>query len=130
MNIQATGGTMKRVRAVRGATTVQKDERQEILLATKEMFSKIIEENRIKPDDLVSAIFTVTPDLTAAFPAEAVRLLGYTKPPLLDTMEMQAPGALPKCIRVLIHYYTKSSLEEIHHVYLHEAKKLRPDWAK
>lgn len=121
---------MKRVRAVRGATTVQKDERQEILLATKELFAEIIKKNGFETDDLISAIFTVTPDLTAAFPAEAVRLLGYTDLPLLDTMEMQTPGALPRCIRVMIHYYTESSLGDIHHVYLHEAKKLRPDWAQ
>lgn len=121
---------MKRIRAVRGAITVERNERGEILLATKDLATEILERNQIRADDLISAVFTVTPDLTAAFPAEALRQLGLTNLPVMDAVEMKVPGALELCIRVMIHFYTDLSLEEIQHVYLRGAKKLRPDWVK
>jgi len=121
---------MKRIRAVRGAITVERNEREEVLLATKELATGIMERNQIEEEDLVSAVITVTPDVTAAFPAEALRQLGLTNLPVLDALEMKVPGSLGLCIRVMIHFYTDLSLEDIQHVYLRGAKKLRPDWVE
>src|SRR5690554_1723898 len=121
---------MKRIRAVRGGITVERNGREEVLLATKELATGIMERNQIAEDDLISAVFTVTPDVTAAFPAEALRQLGLTNLPVLDTLEMKVPGSLELCIRVMIHFYTDLSLEDIQHVYLRGAKKLRPDWVE
>lgn len=118
---------MFNIRAVRGATTVEKDEREAILAAAGELVSEIIARNNIKSEDIISAFFTVTPDLTAAFPAEAVRRMGLTDLPCLGAVEMAVPGAPKFCIRTMIHYYSGDPVKEIHHVYLREAQRLRPD---
>lgn len=117
---------MERVQAIRGATTVVVDTREEILAATRELITEIMGQNNIGAGQVISTVFTVTPDLTGAFPAEAVRQLGYTAWAALDCVEMAVPGALPRCIRVLVHAYFNCG-QEVRHVYLREAKSLRRD---
>lgn|SRR5690554_380207 len=118
---------MMKIRAVRGATTVEADDREAILAATGELLTEILRQNKIEPAELVSAFFTVTPDLTQAFPAEAARRLGLNGLPALGAVEAVVPGAPEFCIRVLLHVYTTGSQEEVNHVYLRRAKALRPD---
>jgi len=116
------------VRGIRGATTVEKNDREEILEATLELLKIIVKENDLISEDIVSIIFTVTNDLDAAFPAEAAReLLGWKCVPLLCMNEMNAPGKLGMCIRVLLHINTERPQQEIKHVYLRKASQLRPD---
>ena len=114
-------------RGVRGATTVALDEREEILRATRELLALIIHLNGIRKEDVASAIFTTTTDLNTAFPATAARQLGWLDVPLICSHEIDVPGALGRCIRVLIHWNTAKSQGEIQHVYLKEAQSLRPD---
>ena len=114
-------------RGVRGATTVDRNDRAEILVATRQLLALLIRRNGIEPQDVASAIFTVTPDLVAEFPALAARQLGWLDVPLLCGNEMGVPGALPHCIRVLIHWNTERGQEEVHHVYVRGAEALRPD---
>ncbi|MDX1966242.1 MAG: chorismate mutase [Planctomycetaceae bacterium] len=116
------------VRGIRGATSVVEDRSDLILAATRELLQELLRLNQITEfDDVVSAIFTTTPDLTATFPAEAARALGMTQVPLLCASEIAVPKSLPRCIRVLLHVNTPKAQADIVHVYLHEAKRLRPD---
>ncbi len=117
-------------RGVRGATTVQENTRDAILKATRQMLALMIRRNRIDACDIGSAIFTVTRDVNAEFPALAARQLGWLGVPLLCGYEIDVPGSLPKCIRVLIHWNTDKTQEEIEHVYIHDAVRLRPDLSK
>ena len=114
-------------RGVRGATTVEINERDAILQATRELLCALVEANGLQPEELASAVLSITPDLDAAFPAEAARQLGWTRVPLLDVQQANVSGALPRCIRVLLHWNTERSAGEIVHVYLREAASLRPD---
>jgi chorismate mutase len=114
-------------RGIRGATTATEDSATAILEATRELLTGIAEANALAAADVASAIFTVTPDLTAAFPARAAREMGWRHVPLLDAQEIPVPGSLSRCIRVLIHWNTARSQEEIQHVYLRDAALLRPD---
>ncbi|MFO7634336.1 MAG: chorismate mutase [Caldilinea sp.] len=114
-------------RGVRGATTVDRDEREEILKATRELLALVIHLNGIQPEDVASAIFTTTPDLSAAFPATAARQLGWLDVPLMCSHEIDVPGSLGMCIRALIHWNTETPQQEIQHVYLKDAQSLRPD---
>ncbi|MCL4826617.1 MAG: chorismate mutase [Caldilinea sp.] len=114
-------------RGVRGATTVMRNEREEILKATRELLALMIHLNDIQPEDVASAIFTTTPDLNAAFPATAARQLGWLDVPLMCSHEIDVPGSLGMCIRVLIHWNTSKLQRDIQHVYLKEAQSLRPD---
>jgi len=114
-------------RGVRGATTVQQDDRDQILLATRQLLALMIRRNEIESSDVASVIFTVTQDLSAEFPALAARQLGWLEVPLLCAYELSVPKSLPKCIRVLLHWNTSKTQSEIEHVYLHDAEKLRPD---
>lgn len=114
-------------RGVRGATTVESDSVVSIMAATRELLASMVEVNRIDAQDIVSALFTVTPDLTAAFPAQAARDIGWWRVPLLDAQEIPVPGSLPRCVRVLIHWNTVKTQDEIHHIYLRGAAMLRPD---
>jgi chorismate mutase len=114
-------------RGVRGATTVTDNTREAILEATREMLYIMIRVNDIHPEDVASAYFTTTVDLNATFPALAARQLGWYDVALLCGHEMQVPGALEHCIRVLIHWNTDREAKEIVHVYLRDAKDLRPD---
>jgi chorismate mutase len=106
------------VRAVRGATQVSADDRDEILARTSELVTAVLQRNEIDPDNLISVIFTATPDLTAEFPAYAARLLGLTDVPLLCTTEIAVPGAMPRVLRLLAHVETDRPRSDIRHVYL------------
>ena len=115
-----------RLIALRGATTVNENAAEAILAATAELMQQILERNALGAEDLVSCIFTLTPDLDAEFPAVAARNMGLSSVPLLCAREIPVPGALPKVIRVLIHAYVPEGTKP-EHVYLHEARKLRLD---
>lgn len=115
------------VRGVRGATTVKSDTAAEIVAATRELLEEMIRLNEIVEDDVASVFFTTTPDLTAAFPAQAARAFGWTRVALIGSQEMAVPDGLPLCIRILIHWNTEKTLDDIKHVYMHGAERLRPD---
>jgi chorismate mutase len=115
------------VRAVRGATTVSADEPAHIRAAVTELIETILNENDLVPADIISAVFTATPDLVSEFPAHAARLYGWTDIPLLCAQELPVTGALPRCIRVLLHAETKRQRSEIKHAYLRDAVLLRAD---
>ena len=121
---------VRSVRAVRGATTVATDEPSLVRSATRELLEAIVERNGIAGDDLISAFFTVTADLTSEFPALAARDLGWTDVPLLCALEIPVRGSLPRCIRVLLHVATDQPRSAIEHVYLGPAVALRPDLAR
>ncbi|MFN8495919.1 MAG: chorismate mutase [Caldilineaceae bacterium] len=114
-------------RGVRGAITVEADDREAVLAATRELLGLMIRLNGIHSTDVASAIFTTTPDLTTVFPALAARQLGWLDVPLMCSHEIAVPGSLPLCIRILLHWNTDKDQKEIQHVYLREAKSLRPD---
>ena len=114
-------------RGVRGATTVESDSRDEILTATRRLLALMIRLNDIHPGDIASAIFSTTSDLHAEFPALAARQLGWLEVPLLCTHEMDVPGSLRHCIRVLVNWNTSKTQSEIQHIYIEKAVKLRPD---
>lgn len=115
-------------RGIRGATTVTADEPDLILQATRELLEEILEENNgMQPEDVASAIFTVTDDLTSTFPAQAAREMGWSLVPMLCAREIPVPNSLRRVIRVLVHWNTQIPQSEITHVYLREAVKLRPD---
>jgi len=114
-------------RGVRGATTIEADDRELVLKATRELLGLMIRLNDIHTDDVTSAIFTTTPDIVSVFPATAARQLGWLDVPLMCTHEMSVPGSLGHCIRILLHWNTGKPQHAIQHVYLHEARNLRPD---
>ena len=116
------------IRGIRGATTVSADEPDLILEATRELLEAILDANEsMRPDDVGSALFTVTEDLASTFPAQAARQMGWSLVPMLCAREIPVPGSLPKVIRVLVHWNTDVPQSEITHVYLRDAVKLRPD---
>jgi chorismate mutase len=112
---------------VRGATTIENDSPAEILLATRELLAFMIRLNNIESVDVASAIFTTTSDVVSQYPALAARQLGWMDVPLLCGHEMNVPGSVPNCIRILIHWNTDTPQKDIQHVYLKEAQSLRPD---
>ncbi len=114
-------------RGVRGATTVEANTRDEILKATRQLLALMIRLNGIEAADVASAIFTTTPDLDAEFPALAARQLGWLDVALMCGHEMNVPGALPRCIRILVHWNTDLPAHAIRHVYIKGATALRPD---
>ena len=114
-------------RGIRGATTVAANEREAVLQATRELLALMIHRNGILKEDVASGIFTTTGDITAEFPALAARQLGWLDVPMLCGHEMSIPGSLSRCIRILLHWNTDKPQREIHHVYLREAVRLRPD---
>jgi chorismate mutase len=118
-----------RVRALRGATTTTANERSAIVEATSELLEELLAVNEVAPDDLVSIIFTSTPDLDAEFPAAAARTLGLGHVPLLSATEIGVPGAPRRCIRVLVHLYTDRDYASLRHVYRGNARGLRTDLA-
>jgi chorismate mutase len=119
------------VRGVRGATTVEIDSEEAVLSATGELLLALLEANPgMRAGDIASAWFTATPDLQAAFPAQAARQLGWTETALMCAQEMQVRGGLERCIRVLLHWNTDAGQGDVRHVYLREARKLRPDLEK
>jgi chorismate mutase len=117
-------------RGIRGATTVMKDHPEAITSATLELLQAILEANpELETEALASVFFTVTDDLSSTYPAIAARQLGWSLVPLLCAREIPVPGFLPRCIRVLLHWNTGLSQDEIIHVYLRDAVTLRPDLA-
>ncbi len=117
-------------RALRGAITVTEDSESAIVEATRELITALLEENGLVPSSVISAFFTCTQDLRAAFPARAARELGFESTALLCATEIDVPGALPRCIRTLMHVETERRQDEVRHVYLREARKLRPEFAR
>jgi tryptophan synthase alpha chain len=115
-------------RGIRGATTIESNTAEDIQEATTDLLEAMIRLNDIAAEDVVSAIFTTTPGITAAFPALAARELGWTEVPLLCAHEMNVPGALSGVVRILLHINTRRSPSEIRHVYLRESRALRPEW--
>ena len=116
------------VRGIRGATTVEQNVAADILAATRELLQELLAANGISTyEEIVSAIFTTTIDVTAVFPAEAARSLGMSQVPLLCASEIAVPNSMPRCIRILLHVNTEESQSAMKHVYLREAKRLRPD---
>lgn len=116
------------VRGIRGATVTDKDQPESILSATRELLEVIQDRNpSLEPEDIASALFTLTPDLSAVYPAKAARQLGWAHTPLICAQEIPVPGGIPRCIRVLLNWNTDLPQSEIRHVYLGEAAKLRPD---
>ncbi len=118
-----------RMRALRGAITVDADDSRLILDATRTLLREMMLLNSLGAEQLVSVIFTATPDLTAAFPARAARELGWNDVPLLCMTEMTVPGSLPRCVRVLMHAELPVAAGRGQHVYLGAAAELRPDLA-
>jgi chorismate mutase len=119
----------KILRGLRGATTATANTSDAILDATEELLAALRDANGFEPADVESAIFTSSPDLTADYPARAARRLGWTDVPLLGAAEVNVPSplGLPRCIRVLLHFYTSKSQRALKHMYLRDAAKLRPD---
>lgn len=115
------------MRAVRGATTVEKDDAELVVSATRELLSALAERNAFAHEQIVSAIFTVTPDITSEFPARAARELGWVDVPLLCAMEIPTARGLTHCIRILLHIETELPRSALRHVYLRDAVELRPD---
>ena len=115
-----------RLFALRGAVSVDRDESGEILARTEELVREVMDRNELAPEAVVSCIFTLTPDLNAQFPAVAARELGLGQVPLLCAREIAVPGALPRVIRLLVHYHADDG-HEPRHVYLGEARALRED---
>ncbi|HPB46792.1 MAG: chorismate mutase [Microthrixaceae bacterium] len=115
------------VRALRGATTFEVDEADHVSHRVVELVSSMLERNGVHHDDLVSIIFTATDDLTSTFPATAARQLGLGDVPLICARELSIAGAMPRCVRVLMHLETDRSRSELRHVYLHDARALRDD---
>jgi chorismate mutase len=114
-------------RGVRGATTADSNSRDDILTATRQLLALMIHINDISPDDVASAIFSSTEDLNAEFPALAARQLGWLDVPLICTHEINVPGSLDLCVRILLHWNTDKRQDEVTHVYTKEAMRLRPD---
>ena len=117
----------RRLHAIRGATTVERDDAALILSATRGLLLEMVERNAITVDDIVSAVFTLTPDLHSQFPAIAARELGWTDVALLCTMEIPVPGALERTIRVMLHVEFEEPRSAVAHVYLGATASLRPD---
>jgi len=117
-------------RGVRGATTADSNSQEDILKATRELLALMIRRNGIEPEDVASAIFTTTSDLDAEFPALAARQLGWFDVALMCLHELDVPGALQRCIRILLHWNTDKPAAEIVHVYIKGAANLRPDRSK
>ncbi len=114
-------------RGVRGAITADENSRDAILTATQQLLAMMIRQNDIEAEDVANAIFTTTIDLNAEFPALAARQLGWLDVPLLCTNEIDVPGSLRLCIRVLINWNTIKTQSEVRHIYLKDAARLRPD---
>lgn len=115
-------------RGVRGATTIEADDKERVLSATRELLLAILASNPdLETDDIASALFTVTGDIASAYPARAARQLGWDLVPMMCAREIPVADGLPLCIRVLIHWNTEKRQDEIQHVYLRDAVQLRPD---
>ncbi|MGH8996400.1 MAG: chorismate mutase [Acidimicrobiales bacterium] len=114
-------------RALRGATTVDEDTPEQIAARIQELLSEVMGSNGLVEDDIISIIFTTTPDVTSGFPATGARDIGFGAVPLLCASEIAVEGGTPRCLRVLLHVHTDRSRDELRHVYLHGAQGLRDD---
>jgi len=122
-----SGSQPERVRALRGATTLDRDEREHLLERTQELIHAMLDRNELSEDDLVSIVFTATDDISSAYPAEAARVAGITHVPLLCARELDVEGGIERCIRLLVHAYSQRSVRDLRHPYLHAARQLRTD---
>ena len=116
-----------RLRAARGAIRVPSDDGDALLGCTERLLSAVLQRNGIDPEDLVSIMFTATEDLRAAFPAEAARRMGLGRVPLMCAQEISVEGSMPSVIRILLHFHSDRTLDEVEHVYLDGAESLRDD---
>lgn len=121
-------GPVSALRGIRGATTVEANDAAAIVAATRELLARIAAVNGVDPADVASVWFTVTPDLDAEFPARAAREMGWAEVPLICGREVPVPGALERCVRVLVHWNTDRAQGGIRHVFLRGARALRPEW--
>lgn len=120
--------TMNRsVRALRGATTLERDDADHLIDRVEALISEMLERNSVGHDELVSILFTATPDIHSVFPAAAARRMGFGDVPLICAQELDIDGAMPLCIRVMMHIETDLERPQMRHVYLHEARALRDD---
>ena len=117
-----------RVRGLRGATTVPADDPAQIQRAVRELIDALVAANALEPDHILSAIFSATPDVRSLYPAAVARAAGWSDVPMLCVAEMDVPGSLARCVRVILHVALDADRSP-RHVYLHEARALRPDWA-
>lgn len=125
---QGARGAVMRFRGIRGAVTVDENTERAITEATSELLRGMIDANGVEVDDIAGVLFTATPDLTACFPAEAGRRLpGWSQVPLMCAQEIPVPGALARCVRVLMFVNTPRPAAQVRHVYLRGAEQLRPD---
>ncbi len=116
------------IRGIRGAITIEQDQPDEVRSAARELMEAILSRNQIASyDDVISAVFTTTADVSSAFPAEAARAMGMHHVPLLCAQEIPVPGSMPRCIRILLHVNSDRAPADIEHVYLRDAVRLRPD---
>jgi len=115
------------VRALRGAIQLDRDDREQVLQGTRELLAAVMERNQLSADDLISVVFTATPDLRSEFPAYAARQMGITDVPLLCATEIDVPGAMPRVLRLLAHVETDLPRADVRHVYLRGAAHLRID---
>jgi chorismate mutase len=121
---------MQLLRALRGATSIPEDSAGEVISATAELLQVMMDKNHVSKEDLVSIIFTATPDITSEFPAAGARSIGISDIPLLCARELDVQGAIPRVIRVLMHIYTEQDYSSLRHVYLRDARPLRTDLAQ
>ncbi len=117
----------ERVRAIRGATTVDADTREAVIGRTQELVRAVVERNALDAGDIISILFTATDDITSAFPAEAAREAGFTQVPLMCARELDITDGIERCIRVMVHAYTDRPSDALRHPYLHGARQLRTD---
>lgn len=116
------------IRGIRGATTIVVDSPEEVYNGTQELVKEMVKQNSIAADAVASVVISTTPDISSSFPAKAVRTLeGWNYVPVMCTHEMNVEGSLPLCIRIMMHVNTSISQRDVHHIYLHEARTLRPD---
>lgn len=119
------------VRGLRGATTVERDEAENVLKATEDLVKEVAQANQVQPEDIISVLVSTTPDVRSTFPAKAVRSIeGWKYVPVMCTHEMDVPGGMPLCIRILMHANSEVPQKEVVHIYQNEAIKLRPDLQK
>jgi chorismate mutase len=116
-----------RVRAARGAIVVVRDDSEVVLDATERLLATVLERNAVEQDDLISVLFTATDDLRSAFPAEAARRMGLGRVPLMCAREIPVEGSMSSVIRILAHFHSERTLDEVAHVYLDGAESLRDD---
>lgn len=116
-----------RVRAIRGATTVETDTRESVIARTQELVHAVVERNGLEQDDIISILFTATEDIRSAFPAEAAREAGFTLVPLMCARELDIEDGIERCIRIMMHVTTERAAQDLRHPYLHGARQLRTD---